>query len=161
MEINKAALDRYITGNYGEDQLRGECDDEPYARVQPGALPDRDSFMAFMDRICQQNARYRLAAAGQAIREDTRMTSLEKRKTRLIFQTSDVVRERGRLRQVIIEAETNFCFVRLSGMRRASAFPISYAAIFHAAAKIQVERQRAERKQKRGQKHATYSSIGR
>jgi hypothetical protein len=72
------------------------------------------------------------------------VTSLDKRKTRPVFTTCDTVRERGRLREVVIEAQTHFALVRLAGMR--TAFPISYAAIYQCAAKIQAERKRAEKK---------------
>ena len=72
------------------------------------------------------------------------MTSIAARKTRLIFTTNDTVRERGRLREVVIEAHTHTCRVRLAGMR--TAFEISYAAVYHAAARIQADRARAEKK---------------
>lgn len=72
------------------------------------------------------------------------MTRLTERKTRLIFTSADVVRERGRLREVIIEAKPMYAEVRLAGMR--TSFPISYAAIYHAAGRIAAERARAEKK---------------
>ena len=72
------------------------------------------------------------------------MTALSKRKTKLIFCTSDLVRERGKLREVVIEAQTHYAVVRLAGMR--TRFPISYAAIYHAAARIQAEQTRAAKK---------------
>jgi hypothetical protein len=75
------------------------------------------------------------------------LTSLDKRKTRLTFQTCDVVRERGRLREVVIHAETHYALVRLAGTR--TAYPISYAAIFHAAARIKAEKERAEKTAKK------------
>jgi hypothetical protein len=75
------------------------------------------------------------------------MTSLGKRKTRLIFTTCDTVRERGKLREVVIEAQTHYAVVRLAGMRK--RFPISYATIYQTAAKIAAERLRAEKKAKR------------
>lgn len=71
------------------------------------------------------------------------MTSLDKRKTRLIFTTCDTVRERGKLREVVIQAEPYFALVRLAGTR--TSYPISYAAIFHAAARIKAEQERAEK----------------
>lgn len=72
------------------------------------------------------------------------MTRLTERKTKLIFVSGDVVRERGRLRDVIIEAKPMHAEVRLAGMR--TSFPISYAAIYHAAARIASDRARAEKK---------------
>jgi hypothetical protein len=72
------------------------------------------------------------------------MTALSKRKTKLTFETADTVRERGRLREVVIEAQPFFCLVRLKGMR--SSMPISYGAIYHVAAKIAAEKRRAEHK---------------
>ena len=59
------------------------------------------------------------------------MTTLSNRKTRLVFETADTVRENSKLRAVIIEAQPMIAYVRLKGTRR--AFPISYAAIYHAA----------------------------
>lgn len=72
------------------------------------------------------------------------MTKLEKRKSRLVFQTTDIVRERGRLREVVIEAHQGYAEVRLAGMR--TSFPISYAQIYQTAARLQVERERAEKR---------------
>lgn len=54
------------------------------------------------------------------------------------------MRERGKLREVTIEAQTHYCNVRLAGMR--TRFPISYAAIYNAAVRIHVEKQRAEKR---------------
>lgn len=72
------------------------------------------------------------------------MTSLEKRKTRLVFTTADQVRERGKYRPVVIEARPSCAVVRLLGMRQ--SYPITYGAIYHVAAKIAVDQARAERK---------------
>ena len=80
------------------------------------------------------------------------MTSLGKRKTRLIFTTCDTVRERGKLREVVVEAQAYFAMVRLAGMR--TSFPISYASIYQEAARRQVERLRAEKKAKRNKQTA-------
>lgn len=81
------------------------------------------------------------------------MTSLDKRKTKLTFQTCDVVRERGRLREVVIQAEPYYARVRLAGTR--TTFEISYAAIYQAAARIAAERKRAEKKKTREEKKRT------
>jgi len=72
------------------------------------------------------------------------MTSLDKRKTKLVFTTCDTVRQRGRLREVVLECKPYFAMVRLSGMR--TSFAISYATIFETAARIKAERDRAEKK---------------
>jgi hypothetical protein len=61
------------------------------------------------------------------------MRSLSQRKTRLTFQTSDVIREKGKLRAVIVEAHPGYCSVRLAGLR--SSFSISYGGIYQFAAK--------------------------
>jgi len=75
------------------------------------------------------------------------MTRLAERKSKLLIETSDTVRERGRLREVIIEPLPHYAVIRLKGLR--SRFSISYAGIYNAAVKIEVERQRAEKKAKR------------
>lgn len=72
------------------------------------------------------------------------MTALAKRKTKLVFETSDTVRYRGRLRQVIIEAGEYFCFVRLKGTR--ARYPLSWAGAYNQAVKIAVEKARGEKK---------------
>lgn len=69
------------------------------------------------------------------------MTSLAKRKTRLVFTTCDTVRERGKLREVVIEAGTHYATVRLLGLR--TSYQISYAGIFNAAVKIAVDAAKA------------------
>ncbi len=45
------------------------------------------------------------------------MTALYQRKTRLTFQTADELRESGKTRAVIIEAEPSFAVFRLKGTR--------------------------------------------
>lgn len=72
------------------------------------------------------------------------MTSLAKRKTRLLIETSDTVRERGRSREVVIEATPHIALVRLKKTR--TVYPISYAAIYHAAVRLAVAEQLAARK---------------
>jgi 3-methyladenine DNA glycosylase Tag len=69
------------------------------------------------------------------------MTALDKRKTRLVFTTCDVVRDRGRLRSVVIDAQPYMAMVRLAGTR--TSFPISWAAVYHAAARLQAQQVRA------------------
>lgn len=75
------------------------------------------------------------------------MTALAKRKSRLIFETSDTVRYRGKLREVVVEAHQEFAYIRLKGTRQ--RFLISWAGIFSHAVKINVDKQRAEKKARR------------
>ena len=75
------------------------------------------------------------------------MSNLGKRKTRLVFTTCDTVRERGKLREVVIEAQPYYCIVRLAGMR--TSFEISYATIYQTAARVAAERARAAKKKGR------------
>lgn len=75
------------------------------------------------------------------------MTSLATRKTRLSFETSDSVRYRGRLREVIVEATEYTAAIRLKGTRQ--RFELSWAGIYNQAVKVSVERKRAERKKRR------------
>ena len=76
------------------------------------------------------------------------MSHLATRKSKLVFTTCDEVKERGKYRSVVIEAKADYALVRLAGMR--TSLPISYAAIYHHAAKIQAERERAERQSRTG-----------
>lgn len=69
------------------------------------------------------------------------MTSLAKRKSRLSVEFSDCIRERGKLREIIMEFSPYGVKVRLKGLRK--SFDISPAAIFNRAVFIQVERDRA------------------
>jgi hypothetical protein len=69
------------------------------------------------------------------------MTALDKRKTRLVFTTCDAVRDRGRLRSVVIDAQPYIANVRLAGTR--TTFSISWAAVYHAAARLQAQQNRA------------------
>jgi hypothetical protein len=80
------------------------------------------------------------------------MTALAKRKSRLTFETSDSVRYRGKLREVVIEASEYTAAVRLKGTRQ--RFEISWAGIYDRAAKIAVEKARAERQAQRKAKAA-------
>lgn len=72
------------------------------------------------------------------------MTSLEKRKSQLRIITSDVVREHGKLREVVLEAHPYYATVRLKGMR--SGYQVSWAGIYNMAVRLHVERARAEKK---------------
>lgn len=72
------------------------------------------------------------------------MTAIHKRKTRLTFETSDSVRHRGKLREVVIEAGEYTASVRLKGTRQ--RFELSWAGIYNMAVRIAVEKARTERK---------------
>lgn len=73
------------------------------------------------------------------------MTSLAKRKSKLIFTTSDTVRERGRLREVIVEAASPYHLrVRLAGLR--TSYELSFAGLYQQAVRVEVERRKAEKK---------------
>jgi hypothetical protein len=75
------------------------------------------------------------------------VTAIRKRKSRLTFETSDCVRYRGKLREVVIEASEFTADVRLKGSRQ--RFPISWAGIYNHAVKIAVNKAIAERKAKK------------
>ena len=72
------------------------------------------------------------------------MTTLSERKSRLVVEFSDAVRERGRLRPVTMELRPWGASVRLKGMRQ--SFEVSAAAIYDLAVKQYVAQQRAEKK---------------
>ena len=87
---------------------------------------------------------------GNMIGEENCMTSLAKRKTRLLVEFSDCVRERGKLREVTMELTPYGLSVRLKGMR--SSFEISPAAVYNRAVLLAVEKARSEKKAKKGAK---------
>jgi len=60
------------------------------------------------------------------------MTPLSRRKTKLTFLTADVIREKGRYRQVVVEAHPEHLTVRLQGLR--TAFSASWGGIYQIAA---------------------------
>lgn len=72
------------------------------------------------------------------------MTRLSKRKTRLVITTEGLVRERGKLREVVIEAFPHHAEVRLLGLRK--SYAITWAGIFSKAVAIAVELERAEKR---------------
>lgn len=72
------------------------------------------------------------------------MTALEKRKSRLVVEASDGVRERGKFREVTMELHPYTLSIRLKGMRQ--SFELSYAAIYDLAVKKHVAALRAEKK---------------
>lgn len=75
------------------------------------------------------------------------MTSLAKRKTRLSFETSDTMRYRGKLREIVVEANEFTASVRLKGTRQ--RFEVSWAGVFNQAVKLDVQKKREERKARR------------
>lgn len=75
------------------------------------------------------------------------MTALSKRKTRLVVEFSDCVRERGRSREILMELTPYGVKVRLKGMR--TAFDISPASVYNLAVMKEVARSRAEKKAKK------------
>lgn len=72
------------------------------------------------------------------------MTSLSKRKTKLVVEFSDAIRERGQLREVTMELTPYGITLRLKGMRQ--KYEISPGAIYNLAVQRHVERERAARK---------------
>jgi hypothetical protein len=80
------------------------------------------------------------------------MTRLEKRKSRLIVETSDTVRERGKLRAVILEPSPYLVAVRLKGLRQ--RYEVSYAGIYAFAARIAADKARQERAERRKAKRS-------
>jgi hypothetical protein len=76
------------------------------------------------------------------------MRSLAQRKTRLVFETEDAIFERGRNRQIVIEARPGYCYLRLKGSRR--RYPICYAAIYHRAVDIASDQARRDKAAKKG-----------
>lgn len=81
------------------------------------------------------------------------MTTLSKRKTRLVVETDDCVRERGKLRQVVLEPQPYYMAVRLKGTR--TRMEISYAAIYDAAAKLAARKAREDKLAARKAKRAS------
>jgi hypothetical protein len=75
------------------------------------------------------------------------MTALDKRSTRLNFKTSDTVWDRGRRREVVIEAHPRTCSVRLAGMR--TSFTVEWSAIHSLAVKMAVAASKTEKKTKK------------
>ncbi len=75
------------------------------------------------------------------------MSKLAQRKTRLIFETGEMVRYRGKLREVIVCAETFGGYVRLKGTKQ--RLPFSYAALYDHSAKLYANQLRAEKQTKK------------
>lgn len=75
------------------------------------------------------------------------MTSLVERKSRLVFETSCEVRAKGRYRQVVIEARPEYAIIRLKGIH--SKYMLPWDAIHDLAARLQAEKLRREKAEKR------------
>lgn len=69
---------------------------------------------------------------------------LTDRKTRLVFETADEIRERGKYRQVVIEAQPTHATIRLKGTHK--RLLLSWAGIYQFAAKAEADRIRSEKK---------------
>lgn len=67
-------------------------------------------------------------------------------KSRLVIQTEETVFDGGEHREVILEVGLFTATVRLKGLK--SSFEISWAAVYHLAAKMQVENERRNKKAK-------------
>lgn len=72
------------------------------------------------------------------------MTTLQSKRTKTILETSDVIREAGEYRAVVIEAHPLHMTVRLKGLRH--SYDISYGAVWSMAVKAEAERVRREKK---------------
>jgi len=72
------------------------------------------------------------------------MTSIARRKTKLVIETSDTVRDHGKYREVIVEAHPLHATVRLKGMR--TAYTIDWASVWSMADRAEAERVRREKK---------------
>lgn len=75
------------------------------------------------------------------------MTALTARKTRLIIETSDTIREKGKYRNIMVEAKPFHASIRLKGMRH--SHDISWGAVWNLAVKIAVANERAEKAQRK------------
>ena len=75
------------------------------------------------------------------------MGNLVQRKTKLVFQTADCYRERGKLREVVIEANPLTATIWLKGTR--TRFSLPWSAFYALAAKAAAEQKRREKKMKK------------
>ena len=69
---------------------------------------------------------------------------LQKRKSRLTFETSAEIRERGKYRPVVVQAEPDFARIRLKGMKH--YVDVSWEGIYHFASKVAADRARTAKK---------------
>jgi hypothetical protein len=75
------------------------------------------------------------------------VTRLDSRKSRLVFTTSDTIRERGKLREIVLEPSPRYVTIRLKGCRQ--RLVLEYSAIYHLAAKKQADQNLREAKEAR------------
>lgn len=80
-----------------------------------------------------------LAPVGRTV---GRNMQLEKRKSKLTFETASTVYERGR-RAIVIQAEPDFARIRLKGLRH--SIDVSWEGIYHFAARVHADRLRREK----------------
>lgn len=71
-------------------------------------------------------------------------SKLRDRKTRLRFETDATFRERGKLREIILEPTPHLLYLKLKGQRKRVA--VSYQTVIEAAYRIEADRKRAEKK---------------
>lgn len=72
------------------------------------------------------------------------MTSLANRTTRLRFATEDTIREKGKYRNVVVEAHTTFARFRLAGLH--DYYDVEWAACRDLAVKLNVRAAKAVKK---------------
>jgi hypothetical protein len=75
------------------------------------------------------------------------MVSLSDRKSKLTFAVSTMVREKGKLRPVVVSPFPAYLQLRLKGCKR--TLNLDYEWLYVAACKLEAERLRAERRAKR------------
>jgi hypothetical protein len=75
------------------------------------------------------------------------MSKLTQRKSKLIFETADAKKSRGRYREVVIEAFPEYALVRLKGMRK--RFAITWVGVYEHAALLEANKVMAEKREKR------------
>lgn len=75
------------------------------------------------------------------------MTDLTHRITKLRFVTAEEVREQGRYRKIVVQAEPMCAIIRLARLR--TAYPIPWSAIHSLAVKAAVASQKAEKAAKK------------
>jgi len=71
------------------------------------------------------------------------VTALLARKTRLTFETADTIRERGKLREVVVEAHPGYAVIRLKNTRK--RFELSWGGMYQIAAKLEADNVRREK----------------
>lgn len=78
------------------------------------------------------------------------MSKLCERKSRLVAEFSETIRERGRSREIVVQLSPYNIRVKLKGCRQ--WYDLSPASCYNLAVAKEVARQRAEKKAKRGAK---------